>query len=146
MNELAFLFDDQGRNAEAEKLYSDTLERRRRVLGEDHPSTLSSMNNLANIYAVEGRHAEAEALFLKSLEKVRRVLGENHPDVANTLYNLACLSSLRGDRQGALDWLQQAVTHGYSHWDVMARDSDLKRLHGDPAFDAIVARARKNAG
>lgn len=146
MNELAFLFDDQGRNAEAEKLYSETLEKRRRVLGEDHPSTLSSMNNLANIYAVEGRHAEAEALFLESLGRVRRVLGENHPDVSNTLYNLGCLASLRGDRKGALDWLGQAVTHGYSHWDVMAKDSDLKRLHGDPAFDAIVARARKNAG
>jgi len=146
MNELAYLFDDQGRNAEAEALYSDTLARRRRVLGEDHPSTLTSMNNLANIYAVEGRHAEAEALFLESLQRVRRVLGENHPDVANTLYNLGCLASLRGDRKGALDWLDQAVTHGYSHWDVMAKDSDLKRLHGDPAFDAIVARAKKNAG
>jgi serine/threonine protein kinase len=144
-NELAVLFDDEGRNAEAEKLYIDTLERRRRVLGLDHPSTLSSMNNLANIYAVEGRHAEAEALFLESLGRVRRVLGENHPDVTNTLYNLGCLASLRGDRKGALDWLDQAVTHGYSHWDVMAKDSDLKRLHG-PAFDAIVARARKNAG
>ena len=96
--------------------------------------------------AREGRHAEAEKLFLDSLERVRRVLGENHPDVANTLYNLACLTSLRGDRRGALDWLGQAVARGYSHWDVMARDKDLKPLHGDPAFEAIVARAKKNAG
>ena len=146
MNELADVLDFEGRYADAEKLDRDTLARRRRVLGDDHPSTLSSMNNLANILAVEGHHAEAERLFLESLGRVRRVLGENHPDVANTLYNLACLTSLRGDRRGALDWLDQAVAHGYSNWKLMARDSDLKRLQGDPAFEAIVARAKKNAG
>ena len=36
-----------GRYAEARDLDQDTLDRRRRVLGEDHPDTLSSANNLA---------------------------------------------------------------------------------------------------
>jgi hypothetical protein len=33
-----------------------------------------------------------------------------------------------------------------SHADDMASDPDLKDLHADPAFVAIVARARRNAG
>ncbi|HYS04345.1 MAG TPA: serine/threonine-protein kinase [Candidatus Dormibacteraeota bacterium] len=144
-NDLAVLLDDRGRYADAEPLYRDNLERERRVLGEDHPSTLTSMNNLANVYSSEGRYTEAEALFRESLERGRRVLGENHPDTTNTLYNLGCMSVLRGNRTSALDWLGQAVAHGYSHWEVMAKDSDLKPLRGTPAFDALVARARENS-
>jgi eukaryotic-like serine/threonine-protein kinase len=145
MNELALVFDDQGRYAEAEPLYRDTLARRRRVLGENHPDTLTSMNNLANVYAAEGRYKDAGALFRESLAGERRLLGDNHPDTTNTLYNLGCMAALRGNRPQALDWLGQAVAHGYSHWDVMARDTDLQRLRADSAFRTLVTRARRNA-
>ena len=36
-----------GRDAEARDLDQDILDRRRRVLGDDHPRTLTSANNLA---------------------------------------------------------------------------------------------------
>jgi non-specific serine/threonine protein kinase/serine/threonine-protein kinase len=146
MNQLGVLFDVQGRQADAEPLYREALERRRRVLGEDHYDTLVSMMNVANMLAVRGRHADAEALLREALDRVRRVLGENHPLAAGTLYNLGCLAARRGDRSGALDWLGQAVTHGYSRPDTMTKDSDLQRLRGDPAFEALVARARENSG
>jgi serine/threonine protein kinase/Flp pilus assembly protein TadD len=145
-NNLASLFADQGRYADAEPLFRDNLDRKGRVLGANHPSTLTGMGNLAIVYASEGRIAEAEALFHELLEKQRRVLGEGHAETAGTLYNLGCLSARRGNLAGALDWIGQAVAHGYSHGDDMARDPDLKPLHADPAFDAIVAKARRNAG
>ena len=144
-NSLAVLLDDRGRYADAEPLYRDNLARERRVLGDDHPNTLTSMNNLANVLSSQGRYAEAEALYRESLETGRRVMGEDHPDTTNTLYNLGCLSVLRGDRAAALDWLGRAVAHGYSHWDVMAKDSDLKPLRGSPAFESLVARSKANA-
>jgi eukaryotic-like serine/threonine-protein kinase len=144
-NSLAVLLDDEGRYTDAETLYRDNLARERRVLGDDHPNTLTSMNNLANVLSSQRRYPEAEALFRESLERARRILGEDHPDTTNTLYNLACMSVLRGDRAAALDWLGQAVAHGYSHWDVMAKDSDLKPLRDSPAFEALVARSKKNA-
>ena len=34
-----------------------------RVLGPEHPDTLSSVNNLAGLYARQGRYAEAEVLY-----------------------------------------------------------------------------------
>ena len=37
-----------GHYAETRDLDQDTLDRRRRVLGDDHPSTLASASNLAN--------------------------------------------------------------------------------------------------
>ena len=43
------------------------------------------------------------------------------------------------------DWLGQAVAHGLARPDMIEKDSDLATLRGDPAFDASVARARKNA-
>jgi len=145
-NNLASLFADEGRYADAEPLFRDNLERKRRVLGADHPSTLTGLGNLAIVIASEGRNAEAETLFLELLEKQRRVLGESHAEIANTLYCLGCVEARRGNRAAALDWIGQAAAHGYSRGDDMAGDPDLKPLHGDPAFDAIVARARKNAG
>ena len=60
---------------------TDTLERRRRVLGEDHPSTLHSANNLA----ADLRLGEVEAardLDQDTLERRRRVLGEDHRSLA----------------------------------------------------------------
>jgi serine/threonine protein kinase len=144
-NNLASLYADEGRYADAEPLFREALERKKRVFGADHPSTLTGLGNLAIVYAEDGRFAEAEAMFVELLEKQRRLLGENHVETANTLYNLACVNARHGDRAGALDRLGQAVAHGYSHADDMAKDPDLKPLHADPAFDAIVAGARRNA-
>ena len=45
---LAWALRAMGHYAEARELDEDTLARRRRVLGEDHPDTLTSANNLGN--------------------------------------------------------------------------------------------------
>ncbi len=43
---LAWALHDMGSYAEARDLHQDILDRRRRVLGEDHPGTLASAENL----------------------------------------------------------------------------------------------------
>jgi serine/threonine protein kinase/Tfp pilus assembly protein PilF len=146
MNDLAMVLQHQKRYAEAEALLREVLGKFRRVLGEDHRMTIGTMANLGNVISDQGRHAEAEALLREALDKERRILGEDHPDTISTLYSLGCVAALRGDRRAALDWLGQAVAHGYSTADQMAQDTHLKRLRGDPAFEAIVARARKKPG
>jgi hypothetical protein len=47
MNNLAEVFRQQGKYAEAETLRRQTLELRKAALGDDHPLTLNSMNDLA---------------------------------------------------------------------------------------------------
>jgi non-specific serine/threonine protein kinase/serine/threonine-protein kinase len=145
INDLALAYYRQDRFAEAEVLHSETLEIRRRLLGEEHPDTLSSLNNIAILMNAQGRHAEAETLHHQALEIQRRVLGEGHPDTLVTVYNLGCCAALRGDRKTALNWLRFAVEHGWSRAELMAKDSELDSLRGDPEFDALVEHARRNA-
>ncbi|KAI6263837.1 hypothetical protein MCOR26_011796 [Pyricularia oryzae] len=65
------------------------MEMRKRVLGEEHPSTLTSMANLASTYRNQGRWKEAESLFVQVMEMRKRVLGEEHPDTLTSINNLA---------------------------------------------------------
>jgi len=60
-----------------------------RVLGQEHPDTLSSMANLASTYRNQGRWKEAEGLELQVMETRKRVLGQEHPDTVASMANLA---------------------------------------------------------
>jgi tetratricopeptide (TPR) repeat protein len=62
INNLAALYDAQGRYEEAEPLYERALEIREKVLGPEHPNTALSINNLAQLYREQGRYEEAERL------------------------------------------------------------------------------------
>ena len=77
------------------------LEARRRVLGEEHPDTLTSMNNLADTLRAQGDLPGARALQEKVLEALRRVLGEEHPDTLTSMSNLASTLRAQGDLPGA---------------------------------------------
>jgi uncharacterized membrane protein len=72
----------QGRYAEAEQLSRQVLADRRRLLGDDHPDTLTSRATLARLAARQGRRAEAEELYRQVTADRTRVLGVNHPDTA----------------------------------------------------------------
>jgi tetratricopeptide (TPR) repeat protein len=79
----------QGRWTEAEKLGVDALEASKRVLGVEHPDTLTRMANLALTYSNQGRLAKAEKLGVDVLETSKRVLGVEHPDTLTRMANLA---------------------------------------------------------
>ena len=59
------------------------------MLGEEHPSTLTSMANLASTYRNQGRWKEAEELQAEELDICKRVLGQDHPDTLISMANLA---------------------------------------------------------
>ena len=61
MSNLAASLDYQGKYAEAEAMYQQTLQLMGMVLGKDHQHTLMSMNNLALSLRHQGKYAEAEA-------------------------------------------------------------------------------------
>ncbi len=62
----------QGKHAEAERLNRDVLDVRRRVLGEEHASTLTSASNLACSLSGLGKYAEAERLNREVLDATAR--------------------------------------------------------------------------
>ena len=74
---------ETGRAAEAIPLFEQALTGLERVLGADHPTTLTSRNNLALAYQETGRAAEAIPLFERALTGMERVLGADHPTTAS---------------------------------------------------------------
>jgi hypothetical protein len=62
MANLALTYRNQGRWKEAEALEVQVMETRKRVLGQEHPDTLTSMANLASTYRNQGRWKETEEL------------------------------------------------------------------------------------
>jgi hypothetical protein len=74
----------QGRWKEAEDLEVQVMETSSRVLGLEHPSTLTSMNNLAFTLKGHGRDAEALILIQRCVAVRTRLLGINHPDTLSS--------------------------------------------------------------
>ena len=109
MNKLALLLHSQGKLDEAEALFRQTLEARRRTLREEHPDTLESMNDLALLLKDQGKLDEAEPLFRETLEARRRTLGEEHPDTLTSVNNLAVLLKILGELDEAEPLLRQAL-------------------------------------
>jgi Tetratricopeptide repeat len=76
----------------------DTLTRRRRVLGEDHPDTLLSANEFAADLHALGEHTAARQLNEDRLTRRHRVQGEDHLDTLRLANILA--DQLRHRRLG----------------------------------------------
>ncbi|KAF1346346.1 kinesin light chain 3 [Lizonia empirigonia] len=81
------LYSD-GRYKAAGELFVQVMETKR-VLGDEHPDTLTSMANLAATYRNQGRWNEAEKLEVQVMETRKRVLGDEHPDMLTSMANLA---------------------------------------------------------
>jgi Tetratricopeptide repeat len=60
------------------------METRRRVLGPEHPDTLTSMNNLAFTWKEMERDTEAIRLMKDCVQLLKRILGINHPNTVSS--------------------------------------------------------------
>jgi hypothetical protein len=64
------------------------METRKTKLGEDHPSTLTSMANLAFTWRSSGHDAQAINLLRNCVVKQKRILGLSHPDTLSNAETL----------------------------------------------------------
>ena len=144
------LYQVRGRYDEAEPLLLETLEIQKRVLGDDHPETLTFMNNLASLYFAQGRYDEAEPLLLETLETQKRVLGDDHVETSLTVHNLACLyrdtnrldkARLRFERVQRLWETKLSPEHHY----VAANLAEYAKLLRRTGDDAEAARLEDRA-
>jgi tetratricopeptide (TPR) repeat protein len=67
LNNLAYLYFDQERYADAEPLFNRSLAISEKVHGPNHPEVATLMHNLAGLYLEQGRYADAELLLRRSL-------------------------------------------------------------------------------
>ena len=81
LNNLASLYEDMGKYAEAEPLLRRALGIDEKVFG-DHPELAADVNNLALLYQEQGKFAEAEPLLRRALAIMQMALGPEDPGVA----------------------------------------------------------------
>jgi eukaryotic-like serine/threonine-protein kinase len=140
MTMLALTLAKEGRYSEADKLQNQVIEIKTRVLGPTHTSTLQSMEMAALGLNREGRYADSEKMFRDVIETAEKT---NQPaTVAEAWYNFACSEAARGRPDEAFADLNHAVENGLISPGELSADPELKSLHSDPRFDAVVAKAR----
>ncbi len=89
LDNLAAIYCDQGRYAEAEPFYQQSLAILEKAAGPEHPDVATSLNHLAELYRAQGRYGTAELLYRRALAIEKKALGSEHPSVATDLNNLA---------------------------------------------------------
>lgn len=106
LNNLALLYHEQDKYAEAEPLFQRALAIREQILGPQQLDTATSLNNLAHLYESQGRYAEAEPLYQRALDIREQMLGPQHPDTVISLNDLARLYETLG--KGGIETSQLA--------------------------------------
>ncbi len=141
MSTLSIDLLELGRYAEAEKLARQALDIEQRVESPESPGPMFAENRLADVLTAEGHYQDAEKLYWEAIRT------ETKANAGTMLwlswYGLAAMSAKAGRREKALEYLSHAVDSGFGRAEWVASDPDLNSLHGDPRFDAIVAKARQ---
>jgi tetratricopeptide (TPR) repeat protein len=132
---LAQAREGEGRYAEAERIIREVLGVSRRVLGEEHPDTLTHASNLAKSLWNQGKFAGAERIHREVLGARKQVLGEEHAATLTSGSNLA-LSLLKQGKHAEAEPIQRLVLGarkrvlGEDHPDTLRSASHLAVLLG----------------
>ena len=126
------VYNKSGDWKEAEELGVQIVETRKRVLGADHPLTLTSMHNLATTFWNLGRWEDTKVLQVQVIEARKRIFGPDHPTMTVSINNLALTLSDQGQWKEAEE-LQVRIMEtrkrvlGADHPEVLALTADLAR-------------------
>lgn len=108
LDDLAYLYTKEGRNAEAESLYRQSLNLQRHY-GPNDPYLPNGINHLADILFVEHKYAESEKLYKESLSiLVNNTTGFNSLPISETSQKLAAVLKAEG-KQSELNALLTAM-------------------------------------
>jgi serine/threonine protein kinase len=138
-NDLAGALADDKQFSEAEKLFRLSLGLRRRTLPAGHPSIVESLCSIGTVVGYLGRHDEAEGLFQDAIVEAQK--SEGTGALAGAYFHHAAATTVAGHKDQALDLLDKAVGLGLNPDTFdLSKEKDLNSLHGNPRFEALVAR------
>ena len=93
----------------------------------------------AMMLAKAGRRSDAEAAIAHAVK-----LGENFGHFHHTAYNIASAYALLGDRDKAIEYLQDAADGGFPCYPLFASDAQLNGLRKDSRFIALIAKLERD--
>ena len=88
MNTTPNTYQTLAQHKKAEKLHAQVLGARKKILGPEHPDTITSMYNLALMYQEQGKLKEAEEIYVLVTEMRKRLLGAEHLNTISRMNNL----------------------------------------------------------
>ncbi len=125
----------QGKLAEAEPYCREALEKRRRVLGDEHPDTLISIHSMGCLLLAQGKHTEAVALLTPAEPAAHRAFtGGNARALGRFLTVLGWSRAALGDHAAAEANLIEAqaivsAAQAATPWDRAAALTGLVELY-----------------
>jgi len=116
LDELAISLNSMGnlmmhlqRFDEAEPLYEEALEIHTRVLGADHPFTVTDLHNMGWLAYYQGDYEKSEGRFRQALETSRRIYGDSHPKLVDALGSIGRCLQQRGQYEEAVASAREAL-------------------------------------
>ncbi|WP_278265281.1 tetratricopeptide repeat protein [Nocardia sp. AG03] len=124
----------QGLNAPALDHLERALDIRERILGDDHPDTLTARDRVARSYRAAGRANEALVLLERTVAARERVLGARHADTLDSRHNLAYVYETIGRPHDAVELFERTLTYreqtlGRDHPDALSTRSSIARVY-----------------
>jgi Flp pilus assembly protein TadD len=108
-----------------------------RAITEAQPQNGEAWFKLGYCLHATGRLDEALVAHAKAAE---------FPDYrAAGLYNLGCAHALKGNADAAFEALNKSIDSGFTELQLMLDDPDLKSLHADARWKALVERLQPKA-
>jgi ankyrin repeat protein len=104
---MALALFNQGKYEEALQAYQEVYEIQKRVLGPEHPDTLTTRNNIASVLDDQGKYEEALQAYKKVYDIQKHVLGPEHPNTLSIRSNMATVLFKQGKLEEALQAYQE---------------------------------------
>jgi non-specific serine/threonine protein kinase/serine/threonine-protein kinase len=130
MASVGRVYQSLGLHDQAKPLLDDALATRRRLLGPEHPDTLTSITALGDHYYNVGQLEEAESHYREALERSRRALGDEHPATLLAINNVGKLLQAQGRLEEAERLTREALevrlrVRGRDHEETLVSLNDM---------------------
>lgn len=145
LNELAILYQLQGRYDEAIANYEKAIEIDKKTISIEHPEHAKHLSNLAVVYQLQGKFDEAIANYEEAIEIDKKTIGIEHPEHAKHLSNIALVYEAQGKYDDAITKLEEAIeigkkTIGIEHPNYAISLSNLALVYeAQGKYDAALA-------
>lgn len=124
LGNLALVEHKSGHDAEAEKLYKEVIDIKRKAGSQT--SLAITLTNLGNLYGEMRRIEEAKQLYTEALNLDEKAFGKDHKEVAQDLFNLGALLYHHNYNKEAIEYFEKSLIVFTKINDTQGR---IKSLH-----------------